>query len=77
MRKHETLHMHWMNLNLCMFEDTISLGTGQQMSTLDAMNAYTGQLLCNNYTPGPGCSKLTMSLVNDSLKFTSSDTQIC
>ena len=27
--------------------------------------------------PGPNCSKLTMSLVNDSLKFTSSDTQIC
>ena len=29
------------------------------------------------YTPGPSCSKLTMSLVNDSLKFTLSDTQIC
>ena len=27
--------------------------------------------------PGPSCSKLSMSLVNDSLKFTSSDTQIC
>ena len=27
--------------------------------------------------PGPSCSKLTKSLVNDSLKFTSSDTQIC
>ena len=27
--------------------------------------------------PGPSCSKLTMSLVNDSLKFTLSDTQIC
>ena len=27
-------------------------------------------------TSGPSCSKLTMSLVNDSLKFTSSDTQI-
>ena len=26
---------------------------------------------------GPSCSKLTMSLVNNSLKFTSSDTQIC
>ena len=24
--------------------------------------------------PGPSCSKLTMSLVNDSLKFTPSDT---
>ena len=29
------------------------------------------------YYTGPSCSKLTMSLVNDSLKFTSSDTQIC
>ena len=29
------------------------------------------------YNPGPSCSKLTTSLVNDSLKFTSSDTQIC
>ena len=28
-------------------------------------------------TSEPSCSKLTMSLVNDSLKFTSSDTQIC
>ena len=27
--------------------------------------------------PRPSCSKLTMLLVNDSLKFTSSDTQIC
>ena len=26
---------------------------------------------------GPSCSKLTTSLVNDSLKFTSSDTQVC
>ena len=26
---------------------------------------------------GPSCSKLTTSLVNDSLKFTSSDTQMC
>ena len=26
---------------------------------------------------GPSCSKLTMSLVNDSLKFRSSDTCIC
>ena len=29
------------------------------------------------YTTGPSCSKLTTSLVNDSLKFTLSDTQIC
>ena len=30
-----------------------------------------------NTISGPNCSKLTMSLVNDSLKFASSDTQIC
>ena len=30
----------------------------------------------HNSQPGPSCSKLTMSLVNDLLKFTSSDTQI-
>ena len=29
------------------------------------------------YISGPSCSKLTTSLVNDSLKFTLSDTQIC
>ena len=38
---------------------------------LDVTNAK--ELRC----PGPSCSKLTMLLVNDSLKFTSSDTQIC
>ena len=32
---------------------------------------------CVNHSSGPSCSKLTMSLVNDLLKFTSSDTQIC
>ena len=31
----------------------------------------------NWYRSGPSCSKLTTSLVNDSLKFTSSDMQIC
>ena len=36
-------------------------------------------LLINNsvLTSGPSCSKLMTSLVNDSLKFTISDTQIC
>ena len=37
------------------------------------MNGIMGRLP----RPGPSCSKLTMSLVNDSLKFTSNDTQIC
>ena len=36
------------------------------------------KVLCRSLTtPGPSCSKLTMSLVNDSLKFRSSDTCIC
>ena len=30
----------------------------------------------SDWQPGPSCSKLTTSLVNNSLKFTSSDTQI-
>ena len=38
-------------------------------------NVMHYSLLCFN--PGLSCSKLTMSLVNDSLKFASSDTQIC
>ena len=29
------------------------------------------------FISGPSCSKLTMSLVNDSLKFISGHTQIC
>ena len=34
-------------------------------------------ILIPGWIPGPSCSKLTTSLVNDSLKFTSSDTRIC
>ena len=33
--------------------------------------------LMKQYNPGPSCSKLMTSLVNESLKFTPSDTQIC
>ena len=40
---------------------------------LDANGATTVWVV---ETTGPSCSKLTMSLVNDSLKFTLSDTQI-
>ena len=35
------------------------------------------EMLSTTYNSGPSCSKLMTSLVNDSLKFTSSDTQIC
>ena len=40
------------------------------------MSPWSGSKRFATYS-GPGCSKLTTSLVNDSLKFTSSDTQIC
>ena len=39
--------------------------------SLDTIKCINGEK-----RPGPSCSKLIMSLVNDSLKFTSSDTQI-
>ena len=39
-----------------------------------ASKIFSFALYCSS---GPSCSKLTMLLVNDSLKFTSSDTQIC
>ena len=38
---------------------------------------FLNESISCGYSSGPSCSKLTMSLVNDSLKFTSSDTQIC
>ena len=40
-------------------------------------NALSGAMVKFLKSPGPSCSKLTTSLVNDSLKFTSSDAQIC
>ena len=40
-------------------------------------NPTLGQSLPVSSWSGPSCSKLTTSLVNDSLKFTSSDTHIC
>ena len=55
------------NLNLCIFnahKDTFSTD-------------ISSSVFHPQYMPGPSRSKLTMSLVNDSLKFTSSDTQIC
>ena len=41
----------------------------------DKMHTFPAQPLFRQ--SGPSCSKLTMSLVNVSLKFTSSDMQIC
>ena len=47
------------------------LSMGKERLTLAFHNIF--QIQCFS---GPSCSKLTMSLVNDSLKFTSSDTRI-
>ena len=50
-------------------------GEIRKISILDRKKHLIKGYLC--VIPGPSCSKLTTSLVNDSLKFTSSDTQIC
>ena len=52
----------------CTFHNTLLVSTEFPV----ALN----KVLFFNQSTGPSCSKLTMSLVNDSLKFTSSDTQI-
>ena len=44
---------------------------------LERLPERAGRLPLSVYNTGPSCSKLTTSLVNDSLKFTLSDTQIC
>ena len=41
------------------------------------MGPYNANCMMDYKLARPSCSKLTMSLVNDLLKFTSSDTQIC
>ena len=56
--------------------------TRQQSVTARGLNSECSICLdkvvnVNTLATGPSCSKLTMSLVNDSLKFASSDTQIC
>ena len=62
-----------------------NLCCGYSLEALMFSNAYPQHIFFswrkNPYEypsyPGFSCSKLTMSLVNDSLKFTSSNTQIC
>ena len=46
-------------------------------SEQDHHSLLTGIVDTVECSSGPSCSKLTTSLVNDSLKFTSSDTRIC
>ena len=49
-----------------------SVGPDQRL-----MLNFTASDLCLHSLPGPGCSKLTMSLVNDLLKFQTLISQIC
>ena len=44
---------------------------------MSKMCGFRSPCTCPTYHSGPSCSKLTTSLVNDLLKFTLSDTQIC
>ena len=46
-------------------------------SNVCKMCRFRSSYACAKYQQGPSCSKLTMSLVNNSFKFTSSDTQKC
>ena len=52
----------------------IRMSSAKILSSTERLIKYQLNLL---QIAGPSCSKLTMSLVNNSLKFTSSDTQIC
>ena len=59
-----------------------SQGPSHRRRPLHQPNTFTSTsrkstLYMSSTSSGPSCSKLTTSLVNDSLKFTSSDMQIC
>ena len=58
-----------------MFVITLFLFSAHQLMMLYSCTRFPKSHF--NKSSGPSCSKLRMSLVNDSLKFTSSDTQIC
>ena len=53
-------------------EYLVSLGTSSP-----TCHGYHFIIMAHISQSGPSCSKLLMSLVNDLLKITSSDTQIC
>ena len=55
---------------------TISWASSLVSLNIVSVTTQLTQLVFTKYMSGPSCSKLTMSLVNDSLKFTSSDMQI-
>ena len=62
------LSKRWCQVNIFLFmHKNICFVNSLEVPCKEASNVYSG----------PSCSKLTMSFVNDSLKFKSSDTQIC
>ena len=65
-------------LFLCIFQNF----EGLLENLMGPWEKWMGPVILNasataKLTPGPSCSKLTTLLVNDLLKFKSSDTQIC
>ena len=62
----------WWNFS---FERKCNLHAYQLQQCL--LTRIIGSMSLNITNSGPSCSKLTTSLVNDSLKFKSSDTRIC
>ena len=68
------------NFNKSLSNDVVSfeqLGPDKGLSYLLTEPLNTTECMNGEQRPGPSCSKLTMSLVNDSLKFTFKDMQIC
>ena len=59
---------------ICLFKDEI---TSTLLSPISHFLDVAVSILSVHNSAGPSCSKLTTSLVNDSLKFAWSDTQIC
>ena len=75
----EYFHGRCFSLHICVtWSGTLSFTyriNGSRKNTL--MNREAPDQSADTCRSGPSCSKLTTSLVNDSLKFTLSDTQIC
>ena len=66
------------NIFSCFSMKTYVVGTHQKHLDEMLLMSMHNTCFCGKIRniSGPSCSKLTTSLVNDSLKFTSSDTQI-
>ena len=68
------MFLNWaLNLDTSTFANRY---VNQKSKNIMANGVGPDEMACYKQS-GPSCSKLTMSLVNDSLKFTSSGTQIC